>query len=163
MENFKTKEFENLIGSHKGILISVSRNYSYCEEEQKDLFQEIMLQAWRSFATYNSDFKFSTWLYRVSLNVAISYVRKKTSEQRKLAAFEKEPVIATENNEPIEQFIQLERLLKKLCPLDRALILMQLDGLEHGAIADVMHISKSNVSTRLVRIKEQLVLMNKRK
>ena len=163
MANKESGQFESLVNAHKGILISVTRSYSYCEEERKDLLQEILLQGWKSFTTYDQNLKFSTWFYRVALNVAISFVRKKTSEQRKIDKLVIEPTSDSQCNESIDKFIELESLLKKLGEFDRALILMQLDGLDHESIANVMNISKSNVGTRLVRIKEQLALMNKRK
>ena len=76
----QTKErnqlFQELIEQHKGILFKVARTYCQDEEDRQDLIQEIMIQLWQSFYKYNDKFKISTWFYRISLNVAISFYRK---------------------------------------------------------------------------------------
>ena len=77
----KTDLFLSVIETHKGIIYKVANSYCKDTENKKDLVQEIVLQLWKSFDSYNNQFKHSTWIYRIALNVAISYYRKE--ERRK--------------------------------------------------------------------------------
>jgi len=78
----QNQNFQELIKQHKGILIKVARIYCQDEEDRQDLIQEIMIQIWKSLHKYNSKFKISTWLYRISINVAISFYRKNTVRKK---------------------------------------------------------------------------------
>ncbi|MDO8952942.1 MAG: sigma-70 family RNA polymerase sigma factor, partial [Draconibacterium sp.] len=101
--------FEGIIEQHKGILFKVARTYCPDEEDRQDLIQEMMIQIWQSIHKYNDQYKISTWLYRISLNVAISFYRKSSTRAKKY----------TEMNEqtaqiPIEDKSDNERQLKLL-------------------------------------------------
>ena len=75
-EKEKQQQFQKLIEQYKGILFKVARTYCQQEEDRQDLIQEIRIQVWRSLDKYNDKYQISTWLYRISLNVAISFYRK---------------------------------------------------------------------------------------
>jgi len=82
-EKQQKQHFQNIIEQHKGILFKVARAYCQNEDDRQDLIQEMMIQVWQSLHRYNIQFKISTWLYRISLNVAISFYRKNTTRANK--------------------------------------------------------------------------------
>jgi len=150
--------FREIIKQHKGILFKVARTYCRSEADRPDLIQEIMIQFWLSFHKYNDDYKITTWLYRISLNVAISFYRK--NEVRK------------SNNDPLgEQFTQikedeksereqqlnlLEMFMSELKEIDRALMFLYLEEKSYKEIAEILGISETNVATKIGRIKAGL-------
>lgn len=85
----KTLTFEKLIQEHKGIIYKVTNAYCKDEEDRKDLIQEITVQLWKSFDNYDPKFKHSTWIYRIALNVSISFYRKEKKEQRSQIHFQR--------------------------------------------------------------------------
>lgn len=156
----KNKEvFLDVLESHKGILYKVANSYSRNEIHKKDLIQEIIIQLWLSFDKYDDTYKLSTWIYRIALNVSISYYRK---EKRRRAISQPLPDevlhISTVEKEVNKQpeIAKLQRFIKELKELDRAIILLSLDGYDHQEIADIMGITVTNVSTRKSRAKEKL-------
>ncbi len=75
----KKEFFQELIHENKGLLVKITKSYCQDDEDRKDLFQEMMIQIWLSLNKYNDHFKISTWIYRIAMNVAISFYRKKTN------------------------------------------------------------------------------------
>ena len=150
--------FQEIIEQHKGILFKVSGTYCQNEEDRQDLIQEIMIQVWKSLQSYNDKFAITTWLYRISLNVAISFYRKNVRRQRtNIPLNENISHIHEEYNTEIEdQLILLEQLIGELNDLDKALMLLYLEDKSHAEIADILGISLSNVSTKVGRIKDKL-------
>lgn len=154
----KINLFEEVIGQHRGILLKVANIYCQNEEDKKDLMQEIMIQLWRSFDKYDQKYKYSTWIYRISLNVAISFFRKNSAKKNQTVALETEeiPVSMPENSETENNLLLLEKFISELKELDKALMLLYLEEKNHKEIADILGISASNVSTKINRIKEKL-------
>lgn len=152
-------ELSALIRRHAGLLHKVA--YAYCRNpaDREDLLQEIALQLWRAHARFDARQRESTWIYRVALNVAISFYRRERRHRDKTSSLEDEPEgswLALAKAEPSEEVASLLRCIEELSPLERSLALLYLEGLEHAAIAGVLGISPSNVGTRLGRIKERL-------
>lgn len=146
--------------AHKKLLYKVAYTYGASTADQRDLTQEIVLQLWRSFDQFDSRSKFSTWMYRVALNVAISYSRDQQRRSRRSVLMD-EAVLETLTVEPDARDVagnlgELKHLLGQLGQLERALILLFLEGHDHEAIADILGISVSNVGTKLGRIKQRL-------
>jgi len=154
----KSKQFQALIEQHKGILFKVARTYCQDEEDRQDLIQEISIQIWHSFDRYNSKYKISTWLYRISLNVAISFYRKNAKKQNRTIPLNEHisRIKEVDNTEKEEQLSLLEHFISELNDLDKALMLLYLEDKKHAEIADVLGISQSNVGTKIGRIKEKL-------
>lgn len=152
------ERFARLLEEHAGILQKTSRAYAFGEPDRDDLSQEIAVALWRSFPHYDDRLPFSTWMYRVALNVAISFARRQTVRRRHGA----DPELVEEAPDPgggaarDRELQLLDRFLAGLGELDRALMLLYLDGRRHGAIAEVLGISESNVGTRIGRLKERL-------
>lgn len=150
--------FQELIEQNKGILIKVSRTYCQNEGDRQDLIQEMMIQIWQSFHKYNRDFKISTWLYRISINVAISYYRKNAIRINNNVPLT-ELANQIEDYERAEKELQLNMLdqfISELKEFDKALILLYLEGKSQNEIAEILGISVSNVGTKVGRIKDKL-------
>lgn len=150
--------FEDVIEQHKGILFKVAKTYCRNDDDRQDLVQEMMIQIWRSLHRYNNQFAITTWLYRVSLNVAISFYRKNSTKQNLRVPLIDE-VLLIQNPKPFEREEQLELLdqfISELNDFDRALMLLYLEDKSHAEISEIMGISVTNVGTKLGRIKEKL-------
>jgi RNA polymerase sigma-70 factor (ECF subfamily) len=156
MSNNKEDRFESLLSDHKGIIYKIARSYSYCQEDQRDLVQDITLQLWRSFDSYDPAFKLSTWVYRVVMNTAISFLRSDLLRKKHHITTDVMLLDEPQENGNEEMLLEIQRMLQRLNKFDRAMFIMHLDGLDYAAISDVLRVSASNVGTRLSRIKQQL-------
>lgn len=159
MDNQKRKQFfEDVIEQHKGILFKVAKTYCRNDDDRQDLVQEMMLQIWKSLHRYNNQFAITTWLYRVSLNVAISFYRKNRSKQdlRVPLADETLPIQNFVGEEKKEQLELLQKFISEFNDLDKALIMLFLEDKSHAEISEIMGISVTNVGTKLGRVKEKL-------
>jgi len=147
-----------VLEKHKGIIYKVATAYCKNAEERKDLQQEIIIQLWRAFGRYNEQYKHSTWVYTIALNVAISFYRK--TKNRATHVDFKEGIInaieetcATENE---YQLTQLQQFIAALKELDKAIMLLYLEEKSYKEIASIIGISPTNVATKIGRIKEKL-------
>ena len=147
--------FVQLIEENRGIIHKICMMYTSTQADKEDLYQEISLQLWRSFRTYRSESKFSTWLYRVALNTAISSVRK---DRRRIETVQLDQVehFVSKDSEQEGKTRILFKAVAKLNKVDKAIILLWLEEKEYVEISEVMGISQSAVSVRLVRIRERL-------
>jgi RNA polymerase sigma factor (sigma-70 family) len=153
------KQFTHTIEQHKGIILKVARVYCPSTEDRDDLVQEILIQLWKSYPRYDSTYKISTWMYRIALNVAISYYRSNQARNTLTTPLQEHDLnLSAEPNDRSkeDQLTQLETFIDELKAFDKALILLYLDHKSHQEIAEIMGISNSNVGTKIGRIKEQL-------
>lgn len=150
--------FEDIIEQHKGILFKVARVYCPNADDRQDLIQEMMIQIWQSIQKYNDEYKMSTWLYRISLNVAISYYRRSsTCTKQHILINEQVPEIKEEEQSENEhQLNLLEQFITELKEIDRALMILYLEDKSHAEIATVLGLSISNIGTKIGRIKHKL-------
>lgn len=154
----KHEHYLAVIEKHKGIIYKVSRSYCQDEFEREDLVQEILAQIWRSLGTYDDTFKITTWMYRVALNVAISFYRKDKSAAYKHTQME-DKLLSYEMDSEAENaqgLLELYEFINALNAIDKAVILMYLDGENQSEIAANLNISVANVSTKIGRIKQKL-------
>jgi RNA polymerase sigma factor (sigma-70 family) len=151
------RDFVRLVGQHKGIIVKICHSYCYNRNERDDLAQEITYQLWKSWKHYQPGHSFSTWMYRVALNVAISFYRK---EKRSVpvVAIDEETDMADpdQGNQQEENIRLLQSFIRELKELDRALILLYLESKPHKEIAEILGISETNVATKIARIRETL-------
>lgn len=132
---------------------------SYCKDvdDREDLIQEIILQLWQAFPSFKPDYKLSTWMYRIALNVAISAYRKASKRGQIIMPLSETAIYLEEDNsEASDNRDLLQSLIKELKEIDRALILLYLDGYLYPEIGEVLGLSESNVATKLSRIKQHL-------
>jgi RNA polymerase sigma-70 factor (ECF subfamily) len=148
--------FHEIIEQHKGLLFNVVRTYCENEEDRQDLIQEIRIQIWKSLPKYDANFAMTTWLYRISINVSISYYRKNSIIHQYAKAETLPTVTDAIPNDLQEKFNLLEKFIAELNEMDKALIMLYLEDKSHFEISEIMGISISNVGTKMGRIKEKL-------
>ena len=152
------KEFEKMVREHRATIYTVCYMFSQDNDEVADLFQEILINLWRGSGTFRGESSISTWIWRVSFNTCISFDRKKKRLPKRehlnlsINLFE-------DKDEVSNQAQILRKRISKLSPFDRAIVLLWLENLSYEDIGQIVGISTSNVSVRLVRIKEQLKKM----
>lgn len=145
------------LDDHKKLILKVARAYCQDEEERKDLVQDIILQLWKSFPNYDETYALSTWTYRIAFNVSISYLRKVTTREKIHRSYQRDTEFLQIDNTVLDEKLQqLYRFIDLLKPINKAIMIMHLDGCSNKEIAGVMGISESNVSTKKQRIKDQL-------
>jgi RNA polymerase sigma-70 factor (ECF subfamily) len=154
------QRFESLLHEHRRIVFKVAGLYSRSAADRDDLVQEISAQLWRSFGGYDpARAKFSTWMYRIALNVAISQARRWPEADRfePLDAHHLETVGGGEGiAEADERLVALYAFIGQLDPLNRALILLYLEDRSYTEMATILGLSETNVATKLGRIKQKL-------
>lgn len=142
---------------NKGIFLKVARIYCAIPDDREDLVQEMMFQAWRAFDKYKSEYKFSTWLYKICFNVAISFYRKNCIRIKQTDRLLPDMQLISEKEQNQDEQIQLlYQFIGELQEFDRAIILLYLEDKKHSEISEILGISVSNVGTKIGRIKEQL-------
>jgi RNA polymerase sigma-70 factor (ECF subfamily) len=151
------ERFQGLVEEHKKILYKVCNSYCRNRDDRDDLAQEIVAQLWQSFHKFDGRCQFSTWMYRVSLNIAISFYRRERTRTRHVLPEGEHFLEATDERENQSDEIRiLYHLIEGLDPLNRALLLLYLDGNNYQEIADVLGISETNVATKISRLKKTM-------
>lgn len=154
------QRFETLLHQHQGIVLKVAGAYARDKEERNDLAQEICTQLWRAFPNFDERLgRFSTWMYRIALNVAISQRRRGLGARvyfEPLEARHLDSIGGHVIEEPDERLAALYLFIGRLDPLNRALILLYLEDRSYAEIADVLGISETNVATKISRAKQKL-------
>ncbi len=152
----KSDRFLSVIEINKGIIYKITNSYCKDTEDRKDLIQEIISQLWKSFDNYSEQYKYSTWIYRIALNVAISFYRKE-NRRKTISNPLSEGVFSffdlNENTESESNLGFLQQFISELKDLDKALLLLYLEEKSHREIAEIIGISETNVATKIGRIK----------
>lgn len=148
------KAYLQKIEEHKGIIFKVVNLYADDLEDRKDLYQEIVFQSWSAYARFEGNAKFSTWLYRISLNVALTFL-KKSKKATKIKENTNQD-LSFEPQELSERADFLYRAIKQLAEIDRSIIMLHLDGFDNSEISEITGLSKTNTNVKLHRIKQQL-------
>lgn len=154
--------FIQQINQNLGIAHAVCGMYFSEEDEKKDVIQEMMYQLWRSYPGFDSRSKFSTWMYRVCLNTAFTYLRKrsKNKDEPLLPHHYQIPEASPMNKQ--EDIRLLQKAISTLSSLNKAIVLLYLEDMNYEEIAEITGLSKSNVGVRLVRIKKELEIKLKK-
>lgn len=151
------KEFIELINNNRALLFKVCNLYCADPESRKDLFQEIVLQLWKSYPGFRKQAAGSTWMYRVALNTAISNFRNESRKPENtsltLSALEIPDMDATDD---LENKSALHLSIKRLTEIEKAIVLLYLDEKSYAEISEIIGISNSNVGVRINRIKNKL-------
>ena len=153
----KEAVFTNLIREHQALLYKVTSIYTDNKEDQEDLFQEIVYQLWKYFDSFRNDSKITTWMYRVAMNTAITFIKKKKKRPDSVPIpdiFIKQS--DTNNDAYEERFRLLYQHLKHLNTLEKGLIFLLLEGKSYKEIAQITGLNDSNVGTKISRIKKKL-------
>ena len=153
------REFAELLERNRGLVFKVANGYGRDAEDRADLAQEIAAQLWRAYPGYDPARSFSTWMYRIALNVAISFVRGDGARRQHAVPLDEDlhdVGIDGADHEAEQHLRLLRRCIERLEPLNRALLLLYLEDRSHREIAEVLGISESNVATKLNRLKQRL-------
>lgn len=149
------EEFISLIQEHEGILHKVIGLYTNSKEEGKDLYQEMLLQSWKSYANFRKASRFSTWLYRICLNTALTYRKKENTWKSTALNLEAGTDIAVDPKEQEHELLYL--LIKRLNEVDKMLITLHLDGYKNPEIAEITGMTTNHVNVKIHRIKTTII------
>ena len=156
MGEAKQLDFQLLLQKHAGILHKIIRFYADDPEDRRDLRQEMLYEAWRAYPSFRGESAFSTWLYRVALNTALTF-RRKTLRRVPTSELELAQQQAADMTEPLSpQAELLYQAIRQLPEADRAIITLHFDGYDNDAVADMMGLTKNHVAVKLHRIKTVL-------
>ena len=153
----KKEKFIAAIKENEGFIYKLASAYTNNTDDKHDLVQEIIYQLWKSFQTFSEQSKLSTWIYRVALNVAI-YQLKKSRKIISTVPIDKQALNYHEQagDEMEEKWKVFRQQIENLHLLDKGIVLLYLDNKSYEEIAEIIGISKTNVGTKLQRIKERL-------
>jgi RNA polymerase sigma factor (sigma-70 family) len=153
-------EFFSLILDNKKIIYKVCHLYCQNPEDREDLVQDIIIHLWNASGKYDSQYKLSTWMYRIALNVAISFYRSERRRSQNISPLEQHIInsveLVYEAVESKSDIQQLYQFISELDELNRALILLYLDNHSYREISDILGISETNVASKVNRIKKKL-------
>jgi len=150
------KEFIHLLNQHQKIVYKVCNLYMDLHSDREDLFQEITLQAWKAYGNFRGDAKFSTWLYRVALNTAITFFRK-DKKKPDIYSTDSMPEKVEENTDPVEEQVKaMYAAIGELSKIDKALVMLYLEDYSYQEIGEMMGITANNVAVKMNRIKVRL-------
>lgn len=150
------QEFITLLNQHQKIVHKVCNLYMDRHSDREDLFQEITLQAWKAYGSFRGDAKFSTWLYRVALNTAITFFRK---EKKQPPVFSTDMVPEREDDPADETEAQVRAMYEaigELSKIDKAIVMLYLEDYSYIEIGEMMGITPNNVAVKMNRIKTRL-------
>ncbi len=158
--NDKESDFERMVKEQRSTIYTVCYMFSNDADEVADLFQDTLINLWRGFDGFRGEAKQGTWVWRVALNTCISADRRKKRRGEKVP-LELAGDFFEDHDAETKQIRQLHERIKRLQPVDRALVLLWLEDLSYEEIGAIVGISEKNVSVKLVRIKKQLIEMSK--
>ena len=152
--------FDALLQAHRKIVFKVAASYANGVEDRADLAQEIATQLWRAYPAYDEARSFSTWMYRIALNVAISEFRIASRNRRHTVPLDESLHDAPDPNTPPPEsdagVRALHAVIQRLDPLHRALLVLYLEERSTREIAEILGIGESNVTTKLSRLRQRL-------
>jgi RNA polymerase sigma-70 factor (ECF subfamily) len=149
------QEFIQLLNKHQNIIHKVCTLYMDNVSGREDLFQEVTLQAWKAYGSFRGDAQFSTWLYRVALNTAITFFRK---EKKQPQVYTTDSLPDTsDTHEPIEEQVKaMYKAIGDLSKIDKALVMLYLEDYNYNEIGEMLGITANNVAVKMNRIKARL-------
>ena len=159
------KTFENVVKTHERLIYKICRLYGNSEDDRQDLYQDIVIQLWKSYPKFRGEAKLSTWLYRIGLNVAITQIRK---QKRQIYATDIETLNMefpedASHLEETEKFRTMYAAIDKLNDVEKAIVMLYLDDKSYDEMEDILGISNGNLRVKMNRIKEKLRQLTKNK
>ena len=153
-------DFEALLEAHRRIVFKVAATYAREPEDRADLAQEIAAQLWRAFPNYDPErATFSTWAYRIALNVAISFFRNSSVRNRRNVPFDEQRhdrLAPDAHGDDDPRLAALNAFIERLDPLNRALLLLYLEERSYREISQILGITETNVASKLSRLKQRI-------
>ena len=152
------KEFLSQLKEHQNIIYKLVHLYATSEEDKKDLYQEILFQAWKTYSSFRGEAKFSTWLYRLSLNTIFTIQRKTNKVEYTDTTKYEEQLITTSSDDEKER---LYKVIRTLSDTERAIVSLHLDGYDNKEAGELLGITANLVGVKLHRAKQQLTTLLK--
>ena len=156
------KEFLEMFAAQKRTIYKVCYIYANDQDNLNDLFQETVLNLWKSFPRYRGDSNITTWVYRIAMNTCITFLRRSSTRPQTIPMTTNMASMMADDDETAGMLQELYKLINQLGKLERALILLWLEERSYQEIADILGISKNNVAVKLNRVKEKLRKMSNR-
>jgi RNA polymerase sigma-70 factor (ECF subfamily) len=155
------KAFLQIITENQGIIHKVCSIYCDSEEDRRDLFQEVLVQLWKSYPSFRNESKFSTWMYRVALNTAITSFKKDKRQPDKSRISYENLQLAEElyDTETEDQIKMLNKAIFQLTGIEKSIILLFLEDKKYEEIAEITGITQNYVRVKMNRIKKKLKLL----
>ena len=149
------QEFTRIAREYKDTIYMVCYMFSQNTAEVDDLYQEILINMWRSLPSFEGRSSLKTWIWRLSLNTCLSYDRKRSSKGKALP-LDMQINLYEDTDHDSKQIKMLHERINRLGVFDRAIIMLWLENMPYEEIGAIVGISAKNVGVRLVRIREQL-------
>jgi RNA polymerase sigma-70 factor (ECF subfamily) len=158
LDTERDRIFNDWLAGHKGILFKVVHAYAFEHADRQDLFQEIVIQVWRSVDAFRGECSVPTWMYRVALNTAIAWTRREGRHQRGKQPIEAvDGLLMTAPSDGRDRRVEwLYQQIARLKEVDRSVALLLLDGFAYKEIAAIVGLTESNVGVKINRIKSKL-------
>jgi RNA polymerase sigma-70 factor (ECF subfamily) len=153
--------FENWLDKYRSLVFKIVRAYAFTAMDRDDLFQEITIQVWHSIATFRNESSPTTWIYRISLNTAIKWVRKERKHPQPETLDHFHHLLEEAEPNVDGRLAWLYEEIKKLDEIDRSITLLLLDNFSYKEMSDILGITESNVGVKINRIKKQLITKSK--
>ena len=150
------KEFVDILNNHRGLIYKVCHLYCDDPEDRKDLFQEIVLQVWKSLGSFRQESTVGTWMYRIALNTAITHFRKEKRLGGKVSLTGIDIPDLNDSSEKEDQLKELFKAIENLDRIDKSIILLYLEEKNYEEISEITGLTRTNVGVRLNRIKIKL-------
>ncbi len=150
-------DFLETIKENEGVIFKLVRIYADQYDDQKDLYQEIVYQLWKSFPSFQGNSKISTWMYKVALNTALAHINFKKKHSKTISIQDIRLQFEEKNDTELEEKItEMYQHIKQLNEIDKAIVFLFLEGKSYEEIADILGFTVTNIGTRLNRIKLKL-------
>ena len=154
------KDFLTMVEAQKRTIYKVCYIYANDQDDLNDLFQETVLNLWKSFPRYRGDSKLTTWVYRIAMNTCITFLRHANTRPQTVPMTANVASQMANDEDTNARLQELYQLINQLGKLERALILLWLEERSYQEMADILGLSKANVSVKLNRIREKLRRMS---
>jgi RNA polymerase sigma-70 factor (ECF subfamily) len=157
LNSLAEKAFLDIIREHERMIHKICNLYTSDVSEKQDLFQEIILQLWKSFKGFRNEAKISTWMYRIALNTALTHLRRsKTKVSLSFTSFINENIAEENDNFDQERTNLLHNAIAKLTELEKAIVMLYLDDKSYQEMEEVLGIKQGTLRVKMNRIKEKL-------
>lgn len=154
--------FENWLDQYKALIFKVVRAYAFSGMDKDDLFQEITIQVWHSIPTFRKESSVTTWIYRISLNTAIKWLRRERKHYQGETLDNVQHILHDAKVQIDERLEWLYEEIYKLDEIDRSITLLLLDSFTYKEMADILGITESNIGVKINRIKKHLISKSKK-
>jgi len=157
------QEFLLLVNQNQGIIRKVCHLYGRNDADKEDLYQEIVIQLWKSFSSFRGEAKFSTWMYRIALNTAISNLRKQSRKvELSFPEFIPKEIADTEEEKIKEEKLkEMYAAISRLTEVEKAIVMLYLEDKSYDEMEEILGISSGTLRVKMNRIKDKLRTLTK--